>query len=220
MLVATYQHQVNLAGDERIVGHRGSGATQTQCTYEPFGQTTVTGPTGGTFQYTGRENDGTGLYYYRARYYHPTLGRFISEDPIEFGGGQTNLYSYVGNDPLGYVDPGGMQAMAIPWGAGGFGTFVGASQFVPGWDVAVDTALLGGAAILATAALAKSLENDSPDESADAQGGTLSGRKPPEKPDDKCKERDRWPDNPEDMDKLLGFKGTRVPDGLDFPRPQ
>ncbi len=33
-------------------------------------------------QYTGRENDGTGLYYYRTRYYHPQMQRFISEDPI------------------------------------------------------------------------------------------------------------------------------------------
>ena len=35
-----------------------------------------------SYQYTGRENDGTGLYFYRARYYAPALGRFISEDPI------------------------------------------------------------------------------------------------------------------------------------------
>ena len=45
-------------------------------------------------QYTGRENDGTGLYYYRARYYHPMLKRFISEDPIGLQGG-INFYSYV-----------------------------------------------------------------------------------------------------------------------------
>ena len=44
-------------------------------------------------------------HYYRARYYHPGLQRFISEDPIEFAAGDTNLYIYVGNDPVGFVDP-------------------------------------------------------------------------------------------------------------------
>jgi len=76
----------------------GSGTVQTQYTYEPFGTTTVSGQANANpNQYTGRENDGTGLYYYRARYYHPGLQRFISEDPIGFAGGDTNLYAYVGN---------------------------------------------------------------------------------------------------------------------------
>ena len=41
---------------------------------------------------------------YRARYYDPQIGRFISEDPIGFGGGGTNLYAYVGNDPVNKID--------------------------------------------------------------------------------------------------------------------
>jgi len=61
-----------------------SGSPTTTYTYEPFGATAVIGPDANPFQYTGRENDGTGLYYYRARYFHPGLQRFISEDPIEF----------------------------------------------------------------------------------------------------------------------------------------
>jgi len=56
----------------------------TAYTYDPFGATTAT--TSGIpnpFQFTGRENDGlAGLYYYRARYYHPGLQHFISEDPL------------------------------------------------------------------------------------------------------------------------------------------
>jgi RHS repeat-associated protein len=64
-----------------------AGTIQTQYTYEPFGRTAVTDTTNtNPFQYTGRENDGTGLYYYRARYFHPNLQRFISEDPIGFAG--------------------------------------------------------------------------------------------------------------------------------------
>jgi RHS repeat-associated protein len=58
-----------------------------------------------SFQYTGRENDGTGLSFDRARYYNPTLGRFISEDPIGFRGGRVNLYSYVENSPVDHSDP-------------------------------------------------------------------------------------------------------------------
>jgi RHS repeat-associated protein len=47
-----------------------------------------------SFRYTGRDFDlETGLCYYRAQYYDPTIGRFISEDPIGFGGG-TNHYAY------------------------------------------------------------------------------------------------------------------------------
>ncbi len=86
-----------------------AGALQTQYTYEPFGKTTTSGPTSGNAQkYTSREDDGTSLYYYRARYYSPTLQRFISEDPIEFDGGP-NLYEYVFNNPVNGIDPWGLQ---------------------------------------------------------------------------------------------------------------
>ena len=50
-----------------------SGNLNTSYTYEPFGNTTISGSSGNPYQFTGRENDGTGLYYYRARYYSPTL---------------------------------------------------------------------------------------------------------------------------------------------------
>jgi len=59
------------------------------------------------FQYTGRENDGTGLNYYRARYQHPVLGRFISEDPIGLAGGQ-NAYTYAYGNPITFKDPTGL----------------------------------------------------------------------------------------------------------------
>ncbi|MGI0016808.1 MAG: RHS repeat-associated core domain-containing protein, partial [Nitrososphaera sp.] len=90
-----------------------AGAVQAEYTYEPFGKTTATGsPSTSPFQFTGRENDGaTGLYYYRARYYHPTFQRFISEDPIEFYGGDINLYAYVWDNPLMYIDPSGLSGL-------------------------------------------------------------------------------------------------------------
>lgn len=47
------------------------------------------------------------LYYYRARYYDPSAGRFLSEDPVGFDGGG-NFYRYVYNDPIGLADPNGL----------------------------------------------------------------------------------------------------------------
>jgi RHS repeat-associated protein len=56
-------------------------------------------------QFTGRENDGTGLYFYRARYYSPTFQRFIAQDPMDFTlAGGANLYAYVRNSPLNLID--------------------------------------------------------------------------------------------------------------------
>jgi RHS repeat-associated protein len=86
-----------------------NGIVKTTYSYDPFGNTTISGEASDNpFQYTGRENDGTGLYYYRARYYSPELQRFISEDPIGFDGGDVNLMAYVGNNPVNFVDPLGL----------------------------------------------------------------------------------------------------------------
>jgi RHS repeat-associated protein len=86
-----------------------SGNTVTQYSYDPFGGTTGNGGTStNAFQYTGRENDGNGLYSYRARYYSPAFGRFISEDPIGFAGSGPNFYAYAGNSPMNLVDPLGL----------------------------------------------------------------------------------------------------------------
>ena len=57
------------------------------------------------------ENDGSGLYYYRARYYDPALMRFIAEDPIGLAGGY-DLYSYVNANPISFADPSGLLFMA------------------------------------------------------------------------------------------------------------
>jgi len=87
---------------------------QTEYSYDPFGATTTSGAASGhSGQYTGRENDQTGLFYYRARYYSPTLQRFISEDPSGFGGGDVNLYAYVTNGPTNFMDPQGLEIEII-----------------------------------------------------------------------------------------------------------
>jgi RHS repeat-associated protein len=90
-----------------------AGAVKTQYSYDPFGSTTLSGEVSDNpFQYSGRENDGTGLYYYRARYYSPELQRFVSEDPIGFAGG-INFYVYIHNQPINWVDPLGLFCVPI-----------------------------------------------------------------------------------------------------------
>jgi RHS repeat-associated protein len=74
-------------------------------TYDSFGnETASSGSVTNYFRYTGREFDAeTGLEFNRARYYDPSSGRFVSEDPIGFGGG-ANFYAYVGNNSSNYTD--------------------------------------------------------------------------------------------------------------------
>ena len=81
-----------------------SGSGVAQLSYEPFGNTVLSGTSSNPYQFVGRENDGSGVYFFRNRYYSPGFGRFLSEDPIGIGGG-INLYSYVSNDPILYSDP-------------------------------------------------------------------------------------------------------------------
>jgi len=85
-----------------------AGTLNTQYTYEPFGATTVSGPANANpYQFTGREDDGTGTYFYRARYYSPTLQRFLAQDPLGFAGGM-NLFAYANDDPVDASDPLGL----------------------------------------------------------------------------------------------------------------
>ncbi len=86
-----------------------TGAVSDQYQYQPFGRTQHTGTSTNPFQFTGRERDTAELYYYRARYHAPGLGRFVSEDPLRFDGGSPNFYSYVDNNPLRFSDPLGQE---------------------------------------------------------------------------------------------------------------
>jgi RHS repeat-associated protein len=93
-----------------------TGVIATQYTYEPFGNASTSGSiSSNSFQYTGRDNDGTGLYFYRDRYYAPVAQRFVSQDPIGFRGGSTNLYSYALGSPTNFTDPSGDQAEEAAW---------------------------------------------------------------------------------------------------------
>ena len=105
-----FSHADGLGSITSLTG--GSGQLANSYVYDSFGN--LTGSTGtitNPFQYTAREFDSeTGLYYYRARYYDPSAGRFVSEDPVRFQAGY-NFYVYVGNDPVDLIDAIGM----CPW---------------------------------------------------------------------------------------------------------
>lgn len=93
-----------------------NGAVNAEYTYEPFGSASVTNGADTTeFQFAGRENDEVGVHYLRARYYHPTFGRFINEDPIGFRGGDSNLYRYARNNPINRTDPNGTLSPLSIW---------------------------------------------------------------------------------------------------------
>ena len=86
-----------------------SGALASTYIYDSFGNSTAsTGSLTNPYRYTGREFDPeTGIYEYRHRYYDSSVGRFINEDPIGFGGG-ADFYRYVFNSPTNLVDPWGL----------------------------------------------------------------------------------------------------------------
>jgi len=105
--VASYYHADGLGSIVALTNS--TGFPSSAYLYDSFGNLVASaGNVVNPFRYTAREFDPeTGLYYYRARYYAPNVGRFVSEDPIGFSAG-LNFFTYVNNNPPNQTDPLGL----------------------------------------------------------------------------------------------------------------
>jgi RHS repeat-associated protein len=106
-----YYHTDHLGSSSVVTSETGSVVERLG--YYPYGQTRVnTGPVDPPYKYTGQMlDDSTGLYFYNARYYDPSLGRFLRPDPMTY-----DHYMYVGNNPINRIDPSGYE---FCWSVGG-----------------------------------------------------------------------------------------------------
>jgi RHS repeat-associated protein len=118
----TYVITDHLGSSSCLMGTAGNVITKEG--YKAYGSTAyATNGSVGRYQFTGHEKESDGLYYFNARYYDPSIGRFISVDPgIRLGLQLTlpeivNPYMYCGNNPVKYTDPTGMDVVYVP-GAG------------------------------------------------------------------------------------------------------
>ena len=105
----TYRLVADTRGSVRLVVNAATGSIAQRLDYDAFGNVLLdTAPGFQPFGFAGGLYDAqTRLVHFGARDYDPETGRWIQKDPILFAGGDTNLYGYVGNDPVNNIDPNG-----------------------------------------------------------------------------------------------------------------
>ncbi|MVF24754.1 hypothetical protein EVC37_24600 [Methylocaldum sp. BRCS4] len=124
---AHYYHPDGL-GSVLALTNASATVTATQ-RFDAFGQKLSGSGTVPQYGYTGREPDATGLIYYRARYYDPSVGRFTQRDPVGYLDG-LNRYAYVGNNPVNFTDPNGLLARRVAaWLDTQTGNYFSSGQF-------------------------------------------------------------------------------------------
>jgi RHS repeat-associated protein len=106
----TYRFITDQLGSPRLVANASTGEVAQELEYDEFGVVTRdTNPGFQPFGYAGGLYDReTGLVHFGAREYDPEVGRWTAKDPIDFDGGDTNLYGYVFSDPVNLIDPTGL----------------------------------------------------------------------------------------------------------------
>jgi RHS repeat-associated protein len=109
---ATYRIVTDQLGSPRLVVDVSTGAVAQRIDYDEFGRVANdTSPGFQPFGFAGGLYDSdSGLVRFGARDYDAEVGRWTAKDPLRFGGGDSNLYGYVGSDPVNGIDPSGLQA--------------------------------------------------------------------------------------------------------------
>jgi RHS repeat-associated protein len=106
----TYRIVTDERGSVRLAVNVANGNVVSSLNYDVWGN--ITSSTNASFQpfgfAGGLRDDATSLIHFGARDYMPEMGRWTERDPIAFKGGLTNLYGYVGNDPVNWIDPSGL----------------------------------------------------------------------------------------------------------------
>jgi len=116
-----YYHADGLSSVTEVTDSTGSLVEQyrydvygTPSIYDASGVVTNSSTVGNRLLFTARARDpDTGWYDYRYRFYNPSLGRFVQPDPVGIAGNDLNLYRYVENDPVRWIDPDGLDHMNL-----------------------------------------------------------------------------------------------------------
>jgi RHS repeat-associated protein len=160
----TYRIVCDQLGSPRLVIDTATGAVAQQMSYDEFGNVIMDTNAGfQPFGFAGGLYDpDTGLVRLGARDYDPRTGRWTVKDPIFFKGGDTNLYGYVQNDPVNFIDPlglvnwrnsaiaaaqavggtlGAAGGVVITFESAGIGAVGGIAMFGAGYAAAVQGAL-------------------------------------------------------------------------------